>query len=305
MKKGYLGIIESAYLAGKTAGYGSVLTDRGLPNSIIPLDRMIYVAAFQGGIEKFLTPLDARTENPTDQFISARVSKPRDFDTELLSNLISLLPEVDDEEHNAKALMVLSLLHDLMVAMQNSAAVINVSGIPSAEDIKREFPPDISASLCALFSAFKPSDELLPAPAQVISRDAVSRFEDILSSGVYRQYAAAHELVEVEKSASALAEVRRTGAQLLKQGGSVLASRRVSMNIISVVPNLVDAGFGKLPGSLAKFAADLANRFMEGRKNVVVYQFGDWTNEYALAAVLQSMKRSKGPSDAFGVVENA
>lgn len=303
MKKGYLGMFEGAYLAGKTAGYGHALKERRMSNISIPLDRMIYVAAFQGGIEKFLTPLEFRSDHPLDQFISARVSRPQDVEPDLLSRLLALRPELKDEQKNVKTWMATSLLYDLLVAMKNNAAVINVSGIPSLEDVKQEYPPDVAAPLCALLSALEPTEELLPAPAQLVSREAVLRFQDLLNSNVYQRYAAAHELVEVEKNISALSEVRSAGAQLLKQGSGVLSNRRVSMNIVSVVPKLVDAAFGKLPGSLAQFAADLASKFMEERKNIVVYQFEDWTNEYALASMSYSLKKSRGFGGALGVEE--
>jgi hypothetical protein len=39
--------------------------------------------------------------------------------------------------------------------------------------------------------------------------------------------------------------------------------------------SLIDVGFGKLPGQLAKIASDSAARFIADRNNIVNYQFED------------------------------
>ena len=52
---------------GKPSKLGVAASDSG-----IPLQKMIYVAAFQGGIEKFVTPLGHVSLDPVDRFISAR-----------------------------------------------------------------------------------------------------------------------------------------------------------------------------------------------------------------------------------------
>ena len=199
-------------------------------------------------------------------------------------------PIAAEEAHKSTAHMALSFVYDLIVAMENNAAVINISGIPRLEDVRRDFPPDIALPVCTILSALKCADELLPAPTQIVSREAVERFKTLLSSDVYHRYAAAHERVEIESDASALSDIRTKGSELLRVGKGVLANRRVSMNIISVVPKIVDAAFGKLPGALAQFAGDLASKFMDDRKNVVIYQFHDWANEYTRAAMSHSLR---------------
>jgi hypothetical protein len=160
-----------------------------------------------------------------------------------------------------------------------------MSGIPNDDDVRRDLPPDMALPICAILAALKRTDELLPAPSQVVSREVVGRFKELLDSDVYHRYAAAHERAEIESDASALSDIRAKGSELLRVSKGVLTNRRVSMNIISVVPKIVDAAFGKLPGAVAQFAGDLASRFMEDRKSIVIYQFDDWANEYAKAAI--------------------
>ena len=243
---------------------------------------MIYVAAFQGGIERFITSAKTASDHPIDRFISARMSEPKQSNPQILAKLIALISmaPAEDKSHGWK---VIPFLYDLIVAMENNAAVINVSGIPSIEDVRRDFPPDVVFPICTILSALKRADELLPAPSQRLRREPVGRFRELLNSDVYHRYAAAHECIELETGESVLSDIRSRGAELLGVSQGVLAYRRVSMNIISVVPKIVDAAFGKLPGALAQFAGELATKFMDDRKNIVIYQFDDWVNEYSRA----------------------
>lgn len=88
----------------------------------------------------------------------------------------------------------------------------------------------------------------------------------------------------------AIAEIRKRGNELLVAGKGVLLSRRVSINLLSVVPKIVDAAFGKLPGTLAHVAGDLATRFLDERRNIVIYRFDDWVNEYTSTSILHAMR---------------
>ena len=293
MKRGYLGILQGAYLAGQSAAYQHMLQERGIAvaDSSIPLEKMIYVAAFQGGIEKFVTPLKAKSDHPIDRFMSARMSKPKQRDSELLHKLMALDPGTPAEANNLQAWKALVLICDLISAMENNAAVINISGIPKVEDVRQELPPDVALPVCTILSALKSTDELLPAPSQTVDREVVGRFKDLLNSDVYHRYTRAHEAIELEVTESALSDIRSRGAKLLKASKGLLANRRVSVNTISVVPKIVDAAFGRLPGTLAQFAGELATKFLDEKKNIVIYQFDDWFNEYTKANILHLLRK--------------
>jgi hypothetical protein len=299
MKRGYLGIFEGAYLAGQSEAYRLILNEWGIPaaNSGIPLEKMVYVAAFQADIERFVTSINAASGQPIDRFISARVSKPKKINAQVLQTLISLRPTIPEKEAKQSTVwMALYFVYDLIVAMENNAAIINISGIPKLEDVRQHFAPEVAIPICTILSALKSHDEILPAPSQIVSREVVRRFRELLNSDVYNQYSAAHQRVETEATESVLSEIRTRGAELLSMSKGVLANRRVSMNIISFVPKIVDAAFGKLPGALAQFAGDLAAKFVDDRKNVIVYQFDAWAREHITAAVTHVARdRTKAP----------
>ena len=151
------------------------------------------------------------------------------------------------------------------------------------EEVQGDLPPDVALPICTILSAITSADELLPAPSVIVNQNVVHRFKDLLNSEIYQRYTSAHEGIEFEARKSALSNIRHRGAELLRAGEGVLTNRRVSVNIISVVPKIVDSAFGKLPGALAQVAGDLATKFIEDKRNIVIYQFDDWANAYLTA----------------------
>lgn len=292
MKRGYLGIFEGAYLAGRSAGFRHALEDMGVANDTVPLEKLIYVSAFQGGVGQFITPYKPGSSDPLDRFIAGRLSEPKATDAQLLERLLSLRVEDHDEGSEARG-MAFSFVHDLLVAMDHDASVINVSGIPTAAEVREEFRPDAAVAICTILSAIQSANELLPAPSVQVDRDMVRRFRDLLDSDVYGAYVEAHERIERNAKESSLRAIRQTGARLLEVSKGALAPRRVSVNFISMVPQIVDAAFGKLPGTLADFAGELAAKLMDDRRNLIIYQFEDWANEYTRAILARSGREGK------------
>lgn len=289
MKRGYVGLLEGVYLAGRSAGHHEALKRRGIavPEGSIPLDKMIYLAAFQGGIEEFVTPFSLKQNQPIDSFISKKIITPKQKSTEILSTIFALSHQHVPESKKKNAVMALSFVHDLIAAMDNDASVINVSGIPTIAEVKSCFPAEISLPICNIISQLKPTDELLPAPSLTIASDGIDRFREMLESNVYSQYSTAHKEIEFANrdNKTAFANIRNRGSDLLKTGKGILSRRRVSINVITVLPKIVDAAFGKLPGMLAQTAGDLATKFLDNKRNIIVYQFDDWASEYVNASI--------------------
>ena len=122
MKRGYLGFSQYFYLAGLSAGHRERLQEIGVAaaDTSIPMQKMIYVAAFQGGIEKFVTYFE-NASGPLDRFILARTLSPKERDPELLKKILELEPTWEKVEAR-HALRPLYFIYDLMVAMENKAA---------------------------------------------------------------------------------------------------------------------------------------------------------------------------------------
>jgi hypothetical protein len=299
LKRGYLGLFESVYLAGRSRGFEESSEKAGLsiPSSNIPLDKMIYVAAFQGGVQEFVTPMKFNEGSSVDKFISGKIIEPAQQTSEFLKQMISVFSEYSSKEEDKSSVMIMSFVCDLIAGMQNDSSIINVSGIPKISEVKESLPPELSMPICHLLSQLITTDELLPAPSLNIDSDSVTRFKEILDSNLYSQYSSAHKELECANLSNkkVLANVRDKGENILAKGSNALKMRRVSMNVMPVLPKIVDAAFGKLPGILAQMAGDLATKSMQNNKNIVVYQFQDWSDEYtnSTLAYLRSQGESK------------
>ena len=49
--------------------------------------------------------------------------------------------------------------------------------------------------------------------------------------------------------------------------------KKSSLSILEMTPKLIDAVFGKLPGTLAEVAAKVGVHALESRRRVVIYDF--------------------------------
>lgn len=295
MKRGYVGMIQGAYLAGLSDTFKHAIeaVDLAKFDTAIPIDKMIYVAAFQGGVERFVTPLRSMSEHAVDKFIAARLVEPKVQNASVLTNVLSLQESEPAADSRSEGWKVKAFLHDLLAGMENGAAIVNVAGVPTADEVRASFTPDIAQPVCMLLSAFNRSEETLPAPAQTIEREMVDRFKEIMQSDVYQRYSKAHELVEFDETQSALTAVRQKSKDLLSSGGKALMTRKVSVGVISLVPKIVDSAFGKLPGDIAQFAGDVANRFLEDRRKIVVYEFSDWADSYSRSVLRDVLARAR------------
>jgi len=295
LKRGYLGLFESVYLAGRSAGAEEFWTAKGLIDAEqwVPLDRMVYQAAFQGGIDEFISEIPPNTSTPLDQFIKSKIIVPKKTNPDVLSEIIGAFKPYT-RKGDGSVVMIMSFICDLIMAMENNSSVINVSGIPSLDHVKRSLPPEISIPIVSLISQLKHSDEVLPAPALEITFETTNRFHSILKSGAFSDYSASHKELENsnEKTCMVLEDVRLKGKSLIQRAEGALSAKRLSLDVIPIIPKVIDSAFGKLPGTLAQIAGDAAIKLLNNNKSIVIYQFSEWINEYHELRVSYLMNKS-------------
>lgn len=300
MKRGYLGIFESAYIAGRDAGTKEVLKEKGydISDKDIPLDEMIYVAAFQGGIDEFITLLKPFGGKSLPDFLSDRFKRPNKASVILMPEIINVFKPYINKHENPFISMLMSFLLDLIMAMKNSASVIKVSQIPSIDDVKANLPPEISLPIINIISQIESTNALLPAPSVYLPKKSIEKLDSILRSDIYRSYSISHKDLEdsTQDTNKVINDIKSKGLTLLKKGKNILSKKRVFLDVIPVVPKIIDAAFGKLPGLLAQIAGDSANKLLKDKKNIVIYQFDDWAREF-VEYKIQHLLKSHRDSD--------
>jgi hypothetical protein len=289
MRRGYFGPTEQAWLAGASDVHtevydrASTLFERAsLPRPVepIPASKMIYVLGFQGGIDQFVISPSPYSAMSGDSLLSAKIVTPKDPCAETAELIKGLAESRVSKTSEWDAMKALNFIHDLIVGMKNGAAVINVSGLPTQDKVRAALPPDLALPICRILSSITPTDELLPAPKGLLGKEPLKRFDDLLTSKVFSGYASAHLAIESDAKTASFENLRLYGRRLLKQGNELLDNRRVTLNVLPIASKLIDLGFGKLPGALAKIASDSAARFIADRNNIVIYQFEDCMRSY-------------------------
>jgi hypothetical protein len=289
IRRGYLGPTEQAWLAGVSQAHtevydrASILFDRAsLPRPVepIPASKMIYVLGFQGGIDKFVMPPSPYSAKSGDSLLSKRIVTPKNPCTEAAELIDGLKQSRISKASKWDATKALDFVHDLIVGMKNGTAVINVSSLPTQDNVRAALPPDLALPICRILSSISTTDELLPAPKGLLGNEPLKRFDDLLTSQIFSGYTAAHLAIESDAKLSSFENLRHYGQKLLQQGNEILNNRRVTLNVLPVAARLIDLGFGKLPGELAKIASDSAARFIADRNNIVIYQFEDCMRSY-------------------------
>jgi len=241
---------------------------------------MIYVLGFQGGIDQFVMPPGPYSAKSGNSLLSTRIVTPKNPCTETAELIEGLTKSRISEASNWDAAKALNFVHDLIVGMKNGAAVINVSGLPTQDNVRAALPPDLALPICRILSSFTTTDELLPAPKGLLGKESLKRFDDLLTSQIFSGYISAHLAIESDAKLASFENLRLYGQRLLQQGNELLNNRRVTLNVLPIAAKLIDLGFGKLPGELAKIASDSAARFIADRNNVVIYQFEDCIRSY-------------------------
>lgn len=289
MRRGYLGPAEQAWLAGVSDAHtevydrASILFNRAsLPRPVepIPASKMIYVLGFQGGIDQFAMPPSPYSAKSGNSLLSTRIVKPKNLCTETAELINGLIKSRISNTSKRDATRALRFVHDLIVGMKNDAAVINVSGLPTQDSVRAALPPDLAQPICSILSSLVTTDELLPAPKGLLGKEHLKRFDNLLNSKIISGYTAAHAAIESDVKPASFENLRLYGRKLLQKGNELLDNRRATLNVLPIAAKLIDLGFGKLPGELAKIASESESRLITGRNNIVIYQFEDCMRSY-------------------------
>jgi hypothetical protein len=298
MRQAYLGLFEIGALAGSSAMRRQIIDllreitikhDLPAPVQALPASKMIYIAAYQGGIEKILEmPNNHCLGHEPDSSLLLRRGQPIEPCIEALNFAMEVASRGGSRDENAskEADRIMLFVHDLIVAMANNVAVVNVSGIPTRTSVLKSLPADVAMPICSLLSCLTTTSELLPAPRLSLDKDAISRLDKLLLSGAFNHYVAAHEVIGSLERPSSLSHVAALGNKLMDAGRNLLCKRRASLTLLPIIPKLVDAALGKLPGLLAQAAGDFAMQYASQRRSIVIYKFEDCINEYRKTSFL-------------------
>ncbi|MBN1413122.1 MAG: hypothetical protein JW969_19945 [Spirochaetales bacterium] len=286
-KKGFL----SPYHMGALAALNEIGNKISEENENI--ENILYVTAFQAGIERFmfLGPLDK--ENLTiSPFFKERVSiinpkKDKDYYKLVHDMFIEYMPPDYNESEKYKKVQRLEFfMQDLMIGSDLKSSLITVLDIPNILELEGEIPASIFIPIRNLISSVKYETALLPVPKIVVPANDVERYQQILTSGAFARYSRAQEDLEnTEKPFKVINEVVRTGKKLVEINFGLLSLRKTPLWILKTSPIIIETVFGKLPGGLAEVACKTWAAWIEQKRQFIIYNYYTFLTDIVIKQV--------------------
>jgi hypothetical protein len=134
-------------------------------------------------------------------------------------------------------------------------------------------PPELRIPLRNLWNLMHRCEPELPVPRREIVMRDVADFEQILSCGLFAQYETKSSELDVASAEEkkSLREAQEAAKRLVKGNQRYLNLRATPIRILNLTAKAIDAVFGKLPGTLADFAASEAHKLLGADKRLVIY----------------------------------
>jgi hypothetical protein len=272
----------------------------------LPLDRLVYTSLIQAGatrIQLASTRGDALAQVPTRWRGEEFDSKAYRAASERLDAAFGPhLPENYRRDRAYKGIWTIeAFLLDLLYAVRQKAAIASVVELPTRAECDASLPPVLAVPVGNLLSAFSATGADLPFPIASVDEEHIERFEHLLSSGIFADYADSHqELEEGTAPVSRLVKgVTKQGARLVRAAPDLVTLRRATINILPLAGKVVDVAFGKLAGILAGFAADTITKSVGGRRRVVIYQLDGLATQLVTQQLQRLMAFMKDDPQGF------
>lgn len=295
MRKGLLG----AYQLGVLEGFGYALeitaqiTGKSCPN----IDPLFYATAFQSGVDHFILDIPKKYYHQKSQFVKSRITylpkqktnHHRDPIREMFSR--HLPPNWERDEAYSSVWGLSAFLGDLLSSMEAGCALLATLGLPDPSRARPLLPAAALLPIEQLLDSF----EVVTCPGLALrgsfDRDHLERFQQVLLSDLFTGYMTAQSALEDELRSvrPSLEGAAIAGGKVVERHPALVALRRGSIAVLSFTPKLIDAVFGKLPGTLAEAGAKLGASYMEERKRVVVYDFRAFLERTALDGFVEML----------------
>lgn len=164
---------------------------------------------------------------------------------------------------------------DLLDSMAVGASLLLPLGIPDITKIEKQLPSELYIPLSNLLLSIEKLHTEGLVVQKTLNTDDIKRFNDIISGDLFISYSKAQSMLDdagADIDTSVL-NIESTGRKLFSRNRRRLSLRKSAVGILQVTPKLIDAGFGKLPGTLAEVAANLGLNFLESKRRLVIYDF--------------------------------
>ena len=302
-KKAFIGSFQVGGLKGMCEALEVAQKVTGEPG--VDLEAIFYSTAFQSGLEEFILPSHDDLPEPKTQFLKDRTTYLEKGKNEALwknlrDEFSNYLPEDWYRNDTYSSLWSLqAFLADLFSAMEMNSSLVTTLSHPELAEIKEFLPDELFIPIKNLFEFFEHDSAVLPAPKMIIHREHVERYQEVIIGDSYKNYTRAQKELDTSEIATGLAieDILNTGSKLFRENKSLLTLKRNALSILDITPKIVDAAFGKLPGTLSEGFAKLGNKYLEERRRIVIYTFDQFLFGLMLKNLVRMIEASENKKE--------
>lgn len=183
-----------------------------------------------------------------------------------------------------------SLLQDLLIASNTGTSLFRrVNTI--TEDLleaKEILPLELYNPIKYLITSISHDTVDLPHTKYNLNKEDIERFEKVFKEKSYYDYKLAHSSLDDNKTfkSKALANIQEKSIRLYQKHNGLINIKRNILTTLSVTPQIVDATFGKIPGTIADLASKLLANIIDTERRIVIYDYSPLYNEIYYERVL-------------------
>lgn len=278
----------SAYHLGALAGFGARINGPEMLKHREPInvDAIVYSTMIQCGVEKFEIPIHVRPRHRVKpnstrpNFLKARIQYF--YDKKVIKSQIAVsdafsrfLPQ--NYHNNPEFSNIVNLenfIQDLVYAAERKTSCMTLFPVPKIDKLENHLPPEILFPVKNLLNSFETLNPSLPYPKLSVKSSDINKFEQLINSDLFSRYVFQHGKLEQSSipTKNALMQVVDSGKGMLQSNLDFLQVREMTISVLPITAQLIDVVFGKLPGTLADYLANLLMGLLQSEKRIVVYQ---------------------------------
>ncbi len=236
-----------------------------------PFEDVFYSTVFQSGLNQFLIYSSLKDMIKTSSFFRDRITYiPSDKYSAVSRKICAAFDQHVPVQHKNTISPPVSglqyFLTDIIVASNLKTSHLPVSKRFNIPEYEKILPTQLYVPIRNLFSSFEYLKVPLPAPRTIVKGDDITRFQQIINSGLFLKYSTAQkELENQPRIKKAIDNVALQARKLFERNAALLALKEVTLAVLPTI----DAKLSLAPGTLADIIASLVS--LKDRPNIVIY----------------------------------
>ncbi|GBF44620.1 hypothetical protein LPTSP2_39230 [Leptospira ellinghausenii] len=165
-------------------------------------------------------------------------------------------------------------LETVFFAANTKTSTINMFKFPNIKNCKQLMPAELYFAISNFLSLIETSPQKLPIPKQEIDLDHIKKFETIIESNLFQSYCESHNALEYNdiEFTIAIDNLKNKGKNLYNRHIDSILLKDMAISVLPITEKIIGTIFGKIPGSISKFASKILTDYLKTEKKIVIYQ---------------------------------